>query len=446
MAKTLLTNAYVTTMDDAGTEYADGWVLVEDGFVEAVGDGGLPPADEVHNLLGALVLPGLINTHHHLCQTLTRTRAQETTLLEWFATLLPIWRELDDEAEYAGARTGIAELALSGCSTVFDHHYVFPRGGRGIVEAEIRAAQEIGVRIAAARGSMDMGESQGGFPPDDIVEDIDEVLAETERLAALSESGRGARVEIVVAPCTIVTSSERMMRESADLARRLGLKMHTHLAEVPDEEPFSLERYGKRPIDFFADTGWVGDDVWCAHCIHLSEGDIAHMAETGTGAAHCPMSNLRVAAGMAPVRAMLDAGVKVGLGVDGSASNERSDLILETKLALLVARARDGVTGLTAREALRLATRGSAACLGRDDLGSLEPGKCADIAVWRTDGLEFGGASDLVAALVLSGPHRVDRLYVGGETVVEDGRLVRADEVEIAREQRVQAQRFERLG
>ena len=440
--KRLFANGYVATMDDAGTELERGWLLAADGFVEAVGDGSPPEADETVDLRGGLVTPGLVNTHHHLYQTLTRTRAQQADLFTWLKTLYPIWARIDAEAEYAAARTGLAELALSGCTTVFDHHYVFPPGRSGIVEAEVQAARELGVRIVASRGSMDMGESQGGLPPDSLVEQPDHVLADTERLAALHEPGPGARVQIAVAPCTIFTVSDPLLRESADLARRRGLRLHTHLAETVEEDEYSLEVFGCRPIDYLAERGWLDRDVWCAHCIHLTADDVRRLAETGTGVAHCPTSNLRLGAGIAPVRAMLDAGVRVGLGVDGSASNERSDLVTEVKNAMLVARAGGNAGAMTARDALRLGTRGGAAVLGRDDLGSIAPGKCADFAVWRTDGLSFAGADDPVAALVFSGPHTVDRLYVGGEEVVRDGRLVRADEEEIAREQRAQARRF----
>jgi cytosine/adenosine deaminase-related metal-dependent hydrolase len=338
---------------------------------------------------------------------------------------------------------GLAELALSGCTTVFDHHYVFPRGRTGLIEAEVQAARELGVRLVAARGSMDFGESDGGLPPDELVEELDAVLADTERLAAeLHEPGHGASVQIAVAPCSPFSATGRLMEESAGLARRLGLLLHTHLAETADEDAYCRELYGCAPVEYVERLGWLADDVWCAHCVHLAMDDVRRFGETGTGVAHCPTSNLRLGAGIAPVREMLDAGVRVGLGVDGSASNERSDLFLEVKQALLVARARGGPAALTARDALRLGTRGGAAVLRRDDIGSLEAGKCADFAVWRTNALELGGAADLVAGLVLSGPHRVDRLVVGGEDVVRDGALVRADEDEIARAHRREAERL----
>jgi cytosine/adenosine deaminase-related metal-dependent hydrolase len=436
----ILANARVVTMDDAGTELASGWIRVDDGFVTEVGDG--PPPDGAEDLGGAVVTPALVNTHHHLFQTLTRARAQEADLFTWLKELYPVWARLDAEAEYAAARAGLAELALSGCGTVFDHHYVFPRGEDGLIEAELQAARELGLRLVASRGSMDLGESDGGLPPDGLVEDLERVLADTERLAGLHEPGPGARFQLAVSPCSPFSVTGRLMTESAELARRLQLRLHTHLAETVEEEAYCQDLYGCRPVDYLEQLGWLAGDVWCAHCVHLNDGDVRKVAASGTGVAHCPTSNLRLGAGVAPVREFLDADVRVGLGVDGSASNERGDLLLEVKQALLVARGRGGPQTLTARQALWLATRGGAAVLGRDDLGSIEPERCADLAVWRTDGLELGGAKDLLGGVVLSAPHRVDRLVVGGEDVVRDGALVRASEEEIARAHRKQARRF----
>ena len=427
----LLTGAHVVTMDDAGTEHPDGWVEFEGEHIVAVG-GGEPPAGERIDLGGAIVAPGLVNTHHHLYQTLTRARAQEANLFEWLQTLYPVWARIDEESVYTAARTGLAELALSGCTTVFDHHYVFPRGTSGLVEAELRAADELGVTLIASRGSMDLGESQGGLPPDSLVEDVDTILAETQRLAAAYPG------KIVAAPCSPFSVTKELMVESA----ALGLPLHTHLSETAEEDSYCQELYGCTPVEYLESLGWLNEMVWCAHCVQLTATDVARFGETGTGVAHCPTSNLRLGAGVAPVRDLLDANVRVGLGVDGTASNERGDLLFEVKQALLVARGRGGPTAMTVREALRIGTRGGAAVLRRDDIGSLEPGKRADLAVWRTDGLELAGASDPVAGLVLSAPHRVDRLYVGGEEVVHDGRLTRADEDEIARAQRAQAGRF----
>jgi cytosine/adenosine deaminase-related metal-dependent hydrolase len=440
---TLFRVGRLVTMDAEGSELAGAWILVEDGLVSALGDGAPPPADTVVDLGGCLVTPGLVNTHHHLYQTLTRTRAQEADLFTWLRTLYPLWSRIDEESEYAAARTGLAELALSGCTTVFDHHYVFPPGRPGIVEAEVRAARELGVRLVASRGSMDRGESDGGLPPDSLVEEADAVLAETERLAGtLHESGVGARVQLAVAPCSPFSVTKGLMLDSAALARRLGLVLHTHLAETLEEEAYCRSLFGCRPVEYMAEVGWLDADVWCAHCVHLSSDDIAEFAATETGVAHCPTSNLRLGAGIAPLRELLDAGVRVGVGVDGSASNERGDLSAEVKQALLCARSRGGGAALTARDALRLGTRGGAELLRRPDLGSIEPGKCADLAVWSLDRLEFAGADDPVAGLVLAGPLRADHLYVGGQEVVRDGHLVHADEADIAKEQRRQAAKF----
>ncbi|HEX7310129.1 MAG TPA: 8-oxoguanine deaminase, partial [Gaiellaceae bacterium] len=415
----LLHNAHVVAMDDKGSEYDDGWVLMANGRIEAIG-GSIPPdAPDRIDVGGAIVTPGLVNTHHHLYQTLTRARAQQADLFTWLRELYPVWAGIDEESVYVAARTGLAELALSGCTTVFDHHYVFPRGTSGLIEAEVRAARELGVRIVASRGSMDLGESDGGLPPDALVEEIDDVLAETERLAELQDED--GLVQIAVAPCSPFSVTGQLMRESAELARRLGVKLHTHLAETVEEDEYCRELYGCRPVEYLRELGWIDSDVWCAHCVHLDDEDIETLGRGGVGVAHCPTSNMRLGAGIARVRELAAAGVEVGLGVDGSASNERGDLLFEVKQALLVARVRGGPAAMTARDALRLGTRGGAAVLGRDDLGSLEPGKRADVAVWRTDTLEMAGSRDLVPGLVLSAPHRVDRLYVGGEEVVRDG-------------------------
>jgi len=300
VARLLLTGGYVVTMDDSGAEHDGGWVLVEDGLVAAVGGAEAPACDEQVELGGALVTPGLVNTHHHLCQTLTRARAQQADLFTWLRELYPVWAGIDAEAEYAAARTGLAELMLGGCTTVFDHHYVFPRGRSGLIEAEIQAAQELGARLVASRGSMDLGQSDGGLPPDELVEEIDDVLADTERLAGMVD---GDMVGLAVAPCSPFSVTKELMRESAALARRLGLQLHTHLAETVEEEDYCRELFGCTPVEYLADLGWTAADVWCAHCVHLSDADVATFARTGVGVAHCPTSNLRLGAGVAPVRA-----------------------------------------------------------------------------------------------------------------------------------------------
>ena len=427
--KTLYAGAYIVTMDDAGTEYERGWLLEEDGLVVAVGDGEPPAAEARVDGDGDLITPGLVNTHHHLYQSLTRARAQQADLFTWLRELYPIWARLDAEAEYVAAKYGLAELMTSGCTTVFDHHYVFPRGVEGLIEAEMTAAEELGVRLVPSRGSMDLGQSDGGLPPDSLVEDPDDVLADTERLA-------GRYPELVVAPCSPFSVTRELMRESAELARRLGLKLHTHLAETVEEGEYCQELYGCRPVEYLEELGWLEGDVWCAHCVHLGDEDVAAFARGGVGVAHCPTSNLRLGAGIARVRELLDAGVRVGLGVDGSASNERGDLSLEVKQALLVARARGGPAALTARDALRLGTRGGAEVLGRDDIGSLEPGKRADFAIWSDEWL-FSGAEDPVAALVFGGPRTAGGLVVGGRNVYDN-----LFEDEIVREHRRVAARF----
>ena len=301
---TLFTNAHVVTMDDAGTEHEGGWILSDQGLVSEVGAGERPKADEVEDLTGAVVTPGLVNAHHHLWQNLTRARAQQANLFGWLKALYPIWAAIDDQAEYAAARAGLAELALSGCTIVFDHHYLFPPGAGGLLEAEILAARELGIRIVAARGSMDLGESDGGLPPDAVVERRDDVLAATEQAAGLAD---GANVEIAVAPCSPFSVTSELMRESAELARRLGLRLHTHLAETVEEEDYCRELYGCTPVEYLEELGWLAEDVWCAHCVHLSGAEVAKFGARDVGVAHCPSSNMRLGAGIAPVRELLDA-------------------------------------------------------------------------------------------------------------------------------------------
>ncbi len=429
----------VATMDDAGTEIAGGSVLIEDGAIAWVGSGEPPggPRDaERIDARGCVAMPGLVNTHHHLYQAMTRAGAQDQGLFGWLVALYPVWSGLDAEWELAAARVGLAELALSGCSTTTDHHYVFPAGAGDLLEVEISAARELGMRFHPCRGSMDLGASDGGLPPDALVERTDDALARTEEaVAAFHDPAPGSMLRIAVAPCSPFSVTERLMRESADLARRLGVRMHTHLAETLDEDHHCMERFGRRPLELMDEWGWIGDDVWFAHGVHLDEKDVRRCAETGTGVAWCPSSNLRLGSGIAPGRALLDEGAPTGLGVDGSASNDAGHLLAEARQAMLVSRAAGVELGLTARDALRLATRGGARVLGRDDVGSLEPGRRADLALFPVDGLETAGAdADAVASLVLSPPPRVRHLLVEGAAVVRDGRLVRADEDEIALE------------
>jgi cytosine/adenosine deaminase-related metal-dependent hydrolase len=434
-------------MDDEGTEHPEGWVLVNGGWIEDVGGGSPPVAADRIDLGGSVVTPGLVNTHHHLYQTLTRTRAQEADLFTWLKTLYPVWGRIDAESEYAAARTGLAELALSGCSTVFDHHYVFPPGRSGLVEAEVQAARELGVRLVASRGSMDLGESDGGLPPDSLVEDADEVLAETERLASLHEEGPGAAIQIAVAPCSPFSVSTELLRQGAELARRKGVRLHTHGSETVEEEEFCKELFGMGPTDYFESTGWLGQDVWMAHCVHMNDSDIAAFARTGTGVAHCPSSNARLAAGIARVPDMLKAGVPVGLGVDGTASNESGELHTELRNALLINRlGAHREAALNARQALRLGTYGGAQVLGRaDQIGSIEAGKLADLVLWKMDTLAHSSIADPVIALVFGAAAPVTLSLVNGETVVEDNHLTTVDEDAIARSARDEAQRLARL-
>lgn len=441
MAKVLIESCeVVVTMDDADTEIAGGSILIDDGVIAWVGSGIPPSADGAERVdgRGAVAVPGLVNTHHHLYQTMTRARAQDQGLFEWLTELLPVWAGLDSDWERAGARVGLAELALSGCSTTTDHHYVFPPGVEGLLEAEIDAAAEIGMRFHPCRGSMDLGRSAGGLPPDSVVQDTDTILSQTEEaVGRFHDPQPGSMLRIAIAPCSPYSATDRLMRESAALARRLGVRLHTHIAETTDEDAFCLETFGKRPLELLDDQGWLGPDVWLAHGVHLNGRDVGRIAETGTGLAWCPTSNMRLGSGIAPARALLDAGAVVGLGVDGSASNDIGDMLAEVRQGMLSARAVGGAGAMTAREALRVATRGGAACLGRDDIGSLEPGMRGDVALVGLDGLSFAGAeADPVAAILLCAPRRVRHLLVDGRPIVREGHLVSADEDVIADEAR----------
>ncbi|MFC7342975.1 8-oxoguanine deaminase [Saccharopolyspora griseoalba] len=415
----------VAAVDDAGTEFAEGHVVVEDGRIVSVGPGTAEGPGERVDASGCLVTPGLVNTHHHLYQWATRGYACDSTLFEWLTELYPVWSRIDAETAHAAASAGLARLALTGCTTAADHHYVFPRGGGDVFGAVVAAAGRVGTRLHAVRGSMDRGESRGGLPPDSVVEDRDEALRGTqEAIEAFHDPRPDARVRVAVGPCSPFSVSSELMRESAELARRSGVRMHTHLAETADEEDRCRAEFGCTPAEYAEDLGWFGPDVWLAHTVHLSGAAVDRMAATGTGSAHCPSSNGRLGAGIAPVRRLLDAGAPVGLGVDGAASNENCGLGGEMRQALLLARAAGGPRALSTREALRLATRGGARCLGREDeLGSLEPGKLADIAVWRLDGLDHTGIADPVAALVLGELPPLRLLLRGGAPVVEHGRL-----------------------
>ena len=421
----------LVTMDADRRRIPDGGLFVRDNVIGQVGPTVELPteADRVINARGMIVLPGLVNTHHHLYQTLTRAvpAVQDATLFQWLKTLYPIWAGLTSEAIYTSALVGLAELMLSGCTTASDHLYIYPNDCR--IDDEIRAAQEIGIRFHPCRGAMSLGESKGGLPPDSVVENEDFILKDTQRaIETYHDPEPYAMVRIVVAPCSPFSVTSDLMREAAALARSYGVHLHTHLAETLDEEQFCLREFGRRPVGYAEDLGWVGDDVWHAHCVHLNEQEIGLFAQTGTGVCHCPSSNMRLASGIAPVRAYLDTGVRVGLGVDGSASNDSSHLLAEARMALLLQRVSGNPAGLSAEEALWLATVGGARVLGRDDIGQLAPGKAADLIGFCLDRLDYAGAlHDPLAALVFCTPQRVDLSVINGRVVVEDGHLLTVD-------------------
>jgi len=434
----VLDGCHIATVDASGTEHASGHLVLEGGRVTAVGPGPAPnppPGATTVDASGCLVTPGLVNTHHHLYQWITRGLAQDSTLFGWLTTLYPMWARIDAETVHASAAANLAWLALSGCTTSTDHHYVFPDAGGDCLAAEIAAAIQIGVRFQPARGSMDLGASQGGLPPDSVVEDRDAILAATEAaIDTWHDPSFDAMTRIVVAPCSPFSVTPGLMRDAAGLARRKGVRLHTHLAETLDEETFCREQFGMTPAEYAEDLGWLGPDVWLAHCVHLSDVAVARFAATGTGVAHCPTSNGRLGAGAAPTAALLGAGAPVGLGVDGAASNESGRMVDELHQALLVARIRGGPDALTARQALSMATMGGARCIGREqELGSLEVGKLADVAVWRVDALAGAGIEDPVATLVLGAP-ALEHLYVGGRPVVTGGELVTADTAQLAKD------------
>ena len=438
--RTVIENCAVATVDAARSEHESGHVVIEGNRLAAVGSGPAPgdPGKETQRIDGGgcLATPGLVNCHHHLYQWATRGLAQQATLFEWLVELYPVWALIDEEIERAAARAGLGALARSGCTTTTDHHYVFPRGGGDLLEVEIQAAREIGLRFHPCRGSMDLGKSRGGLPPDEVIEDRDEILALSEgAIDRFHDPSPGSMLRIALAPCSPFSVTRELMAEAAELARGRGVRLHTHLAETTDEEEFCLEQFGVRPVEYLEELGWLGDDVWLAHCVHLNEHEVRRFGETGTGVAHCPSSNARLGAGIAPVAALVGAGAPVGLGVDGAASNEAGELGPEMREALLFARLRGGPAALSAREALELATIHGARCLGREqEIGSLEPGKLADVALWRLDDLGHAGVPDPVAALVFGNAPRVELLLVDGRPVVEGSELRTADEDQIARQ------------
>ena len=427
---------HVATCDAAGSEFPSGHVVIDGTRIVAVGGGPLPAAysgAERVDGSGRLVTPGFVNTHHHLYQWITRGYATDDTLFGWLTALYPVWARLTDDLVHTAAAANLGWLALSGCTTTTDHHYVFPAGAGDLLAAEIDAARTIGIRFHPARGSMNLGQSAGGLPPDSVVEEHDAILAATgAAIERWHDPSFDSMLRIAVAPCSPFSVTAELMRESAELARAKGVRLHTHLAETVDEEAFCVATYGRTPAEYAEELGWLGPDVWLAHCVHLSPAAIARFAATGTGVAHCPTSNGRLGAGAAAVRELLDAAVPVGLGVDGAASNESGRMGDELHQSLLTARVRGGPLALTAREALRMATVEGARCLGRqDELGSLEAGKLADLLVWRVDDLAGAGIADPVSTLVLGAP-RLDRAYVGGRPIVAGGELLTADEASLA--------------
>ncbi|MFI6211733.1 8-oxoguanine deaminase [Nocardia brasiliensis] len=432
-AVTVIENCAVATVDPAGTEYRHGHVVLRGNRIAAVGPGAAPPVDDSAHRIdgrGCLLTPGLVNTHHHLYQWITRGLAADSTLFEWLTTLYPIWAGIDEDAVRVAATGGLAALARTGCTTSTDHHYVFPREGGDVLGAEIAAAADVGLRFHPCRGSMDLGRSAGGLPPDHVVQTLDTILADSaDAVARHHDPSFDSMLRIALAPCSPFSVSSELLRESAVLARELGVRLHTHVAETIDEQDYCAQTFGCTPAEYMAQLGWVGSDVWWAHAIHLDDTAIATMAKTGTGVAHCPTSNARIGAGVARTADLVRAGVPVGLGVDGAASNEASSMLEEPRNALFYARNRGGPRAMTTRTALALATIGGARVLGRAaEIGSIEPGKLADLALWRLDTPAHAGIDDPVTALVLGAAPPLAALLVNGREVVRDGRLVTVDE------------------
>ncbi|MEU6608465.1 8-oxoguanine deaminase [Streptomyces shenzhenensis] len=448
----VIENGAIATVDADDTEYASGYVVIAGHRIEAVGAGRAPEGltDVVRRIdaAGHLVTPGLVNTHHHFYQWITRGLATDHHLFDWLVALYPTWARIDEPMVYAAAQGSLAMMARGGVTTAMDHHYVFPRGSGDLSGAIIRAARETGVRFTLARGSMDRSRKDGGLPPDFAVETLEDALAATEETVRRHhDASFDAMTQVAVAPCSPFSVSTELLKQGAELARRLGVRLHTHGSETAEEEKFCHELFGMGPTDYFESTGWLGDDVWMAHCVHMNDSDIAAFARTGTGVAHCPSSNARLAAGIARVPDLLAAGVPVGLGVDGTASNESGELHTELRNALLINRlGAHREAALNARQALRLGTYGGARVLGRaDQIGSLEPGKLADVVLWKMDTLAHASIADPVTALVLGAAAPVTASFVNGRQIVANGRLLHVDEDAVARSTRKQAQRLARL-
>ncbi|MER7202303.1 8-oxoguanine deaminase [Streptomyces sp. CB01635] len=451
-SRIVIENAAIATVDANDTEYASGYVVVADNKIESIGAGQAPAGLE--NVVrrvdgtGHLVTPGLINTHHHFYQWITRGLATDHNLFNWLVALYPTWARIDEQMARVAAQGSLAMMARGGVTTAMDHHYVYPQGSGDLSGAIIGAASDMGVRFTLARGSMDRSEKDGGLPPDFAVETLEGALAATEETVRKHhDASFGAMTQVAVAPCSPFSVSTELMKQGAELARRLGVRLHTHGSETVEEEKFCHELFGMGPTDYFESTGWLGEDVWMAHCVHMNDSDIAAFARTGTGVAHCPSSNARLAAGIARVPDMLKAGVPVGLGVDGTASNESGELHTELRNALLINRlGAHREAALNARQALRLGTAGGARVLGRAaEIGSLEAGKLADLVLWKIDGIGHSSIADPVTAIVFGAAAPVTLSLVNGKPVVEDGRLLHADEDAIARDARQEAQRLARI-
>ncbi len=447
----------LVTMDEQRQELDNASLYIEDGFIKAIGESQVMPetADEVLDLSGHIVFPGFVNTHHHFYQTLTRAvpKVQDVNLFNWLVGLYPIWARMTPEDIRISTQTALAELALSGCTTASDHLYLFPNEAR--LDDEILAASEVGLRLHASRGSMSLGESKGGLPPDSVVDTEEHILQDSQRLIeTYHDPNPGAMVQIVLAPCSPFSVTGELMRQSAELAREFGVHLHTHLAETKDEEDFCIEKFGHRPVAYMQEVSWIGDDVWFAHSVHVNQDEINLYASTGCGIAHCPSSNMRLASGIAPIVEMLTRGVKVGIGVDGSASNDSSHLLAEVRQAMLLARLNAGLEGasrsgedaaplMSARQALEVATRGGAAVLGREDIGSLAVGKCADLFAIDLNRLDYAGAlHDPVAAALFCAPQKVDFSLVGGRVIVKEGILATVDVPELVRKHNLAAERL----
>ncbi len=418
----------LVTMDADDRRIRGGFLYAEDGEIKLVGSEvhrGLRPARTI-DASTCIAIPGLINTHHHLFQTLTRAvaAAANAELFDWLRTLYPLWSRIDEEATHVAALVGMAELMLSGCTTTSDHHYLFPQKQTKLIDAQIEAARKIGIRFHATRGSMSVGESKGGLPPDCVVQDEDTILADCERVIGKYHDPRpGAMVQVALAPCSPFSVSAQLMRDTAELAEKHDVRLHTHLAETHDEERYCRERFGMRPLELLDRVGWMSDRTWIAHGVHFNASEVKRLGRKGVGVAHCPTSNMRLGSGLAPALALLKAGSPVGLGVDGSASNDSSNMLAEARQALLLNRLGHGAAAITVHDALRMGTLEGARCLGRTDIGSLEPGKRADIALFDLSHPAYSGAEDALSALLLCAPTPVKTLVVEGRVVVEDGDL-----------------------